>query len=127
MEPFRLLNLTQQIRDFSKPQRLTRLATDSHLDVGVARFARETVARLWEQHDRGDELLVILKGELSLRLRAKEGEQRHRLQAGDLFLIPREVPHSFDVLSEELELLYATPGEGNRGWNEQGDAVHRHA
>ncbi len=59
---------------------------------------------MWHQHDTTDELFLVLKGELSIKL--AEGDVR--LKAGDLYVVPRGVQH-MPVAEQEVQLLLLEP------------------
>jgi mannose-6-phosphate isomerase-like protein (cupin superfamily) len=94
--------------------------------VGVARLLDREVGGLWEQHDGGDEYLVIVAGRATLRFRDRGAEVEVAVTAGDLVTIPVGIAHSFSIEEGELHLLYVTPLEGNQGWASDGRAVRRH-
>ncbi len=94
---------------------------------GVARLPKNIVDGLWEQHDEGEEILVAIAGSFTFRLQLPDGEIAERdVAAGDMVVVPKGCPHSFRVHSEELQILFVTPKEGNHGWSEHGGPVDRH-
>ena len=59
------------------------------------------------RHTREDEQVVLLDGEVTIRL----GDETHHLRAGDTLALPRGVPHAHEVTSETAHILtVATPG-----------------
>ena len=94
---------------------------------GVARLPKNIVDGLWEQHDQGDEILVVIAGNFTFRLQLPDGQIAERdAAAGDMVVVPKGYPHSFRVHSEELQILFVTPKDGNHGWSEHGGPVDRH-
>jgi quercetin dioxygenase-like cupin family protein len=68
-------------------------------------------------HTREDEQVVVLKGEILVRL----GDATHRLTAGATLALPRGVPHAHLVTSEQARLLtVAVPGGFERLFTELG-------
>jgi len=65
----------------------------------------------WERHPAGDEILVLLAGELELVLDTDRGEQRAVLKAGQTFIVPKGVWHR-GIVKEPGQLLFVTPGAG---------------
>ncbi|MEZ5375118.1 MAG: cupin domain-containing protein [Acidimicrobiales bacterium] len=58
-------------------------------------------------HHREDTALLVLEGELTVAV----GDVEQGVSAGGFVWLPRNVPHSFRVESEEVHLLeFATPG-----------------
>jgi mannose-6-phosphate isomerase-like protein (cupin superfamily) len=65
----------------------------------------------WERHPAGDEILILLSGELELVLEMPDGEQRAVLQAGETFVVPRGVWHR-GIVRQPGQLMFITPGGG---------------
>ena len=74
----------------------------------------------WERHPAGDEILILLSGELVLVLEAaRRGAargsgrriRRVALQAGQTFVVPQGVWHRAEV-KKPGTLLFITPGAG---------------
>jgi quercetin dioxygenase-like cupin family protein len=65
----------------------------------------------WERHPAGDEILVLLSGELELVLETERGEERASLKAGQTFIVPKGVWHR-GVVKKPGELMFLTPGSG---------------
>jgi mannose-6-phosphate isomerase-like protein (cupin superfamily) len=59
---------------------------------------------LWHQHEDEDELFLVVKGALTIRLR--EGEIH--LQAGEFAIIPRGVEH-LPAAAEEAQVILLEP------------------
>ncbi|MDB5203312.1 MAG: cupin protein [Ferruginibacter sp.] len=58
-------------------------------------------------HTREDETFIILEGEVEYTV----ADQTFRAKAGDSMFLPKNIPHSFKILSEKLEtLILLTPG-----------------
>jgi mannose-6-phosphate isomerase-like protein (cupin superfamily) len=114
------------ILDFDRPRILADFDADGAVMVGVARLSRDTIHGLWERHDGGDEILVVIRGRLTATFREAREDRQLAAGAGDVILIPRGVPHSFAITSDEVELLFLTPRSGNTGWSDDGKTVSRH-
>ena len=65
----------------------------------------------WERHPAGDEILVLLSGEMELVLDDGEGEKRARVEAGQTFIVPKGVWHRA-IVKKPGELMFVTPGAG---------------
>jgi quercetin dioxygenase-like cupin family protein len=82
-----------------------RADTDGQLAVMEQRAPRGFSPPL-HVHRREDTALLVLDGELRVRV----GDDERTLGVGDFAWLPRDVPHSFRVESEEAHLLeLATP------------------
>ena len=66
---------------------------------------------LWHSHADAEELFLVLKGRLTLRLRDRDVQ----LEEGELFIVPRGVEH-LPVAEEEVHVLLFEPkGTRNTG------------
>jgi len=65
----------------------------------------------WERHPAGDEILVLLSGELEIVVDTGAGEQRAVLKAGETFVVPRGLWHR-GIVRQPGELMFITPGAG---------------
>lgn len=59
---------------------------------------------IWHKHETDDEMFMVIKGELTIRLRDRDIE----LSAGEFFIIPRGVEH-LPVAEEEVEVMLFEP------------------
>jgi len=114
------------IMDCDRPRILADFDTDGSVMVGVARLQRDTIHGLWERHDGGDEILMLIAGQLTATFREARADRVLEAGAGDVILIPRGVAHSFKIRSDEVQLLFLTPRSGNTGWSDEGRTVSRH-
>jgi mannose-6-phosphate isomerase-like protein (cupin superfamily) len=83
--------------------------------VGVirGRVPADFHADHWEIHPAGDELLMLLSGEVDLILEQRPRDRRIRLRAGKAFIVPRGRWHRF-VIRRPCKLLFCTPACGTR-------------
>lgn len=58
----------------------------------------------WHHHENEDELFLVVKGRLTLRLR----DQDIHLEAGEFFIVPRGVEH-LPIADEEAHVLLFEP------------------
>jgi mannose-6-phosphate isomerase-like protein (cupin superfamily) len=65
----------------------------------------------WERHPAGEEILVLMSGELELVLDTGGGEQRAVLKPGQTFIVPRGVWHR-GIVKKPGKLMFITPGAG---------------
>jgi mannose-6-phosphate isomerase-like protein (cupin superfamily) len=59
---------------------------------------------VWHKHDQEDELFLVLKGRLTIRLRDHDVE----LDEGEFFIVPRGIEHQ-PVATEEVHVLLFEP------------------
>lgn len=66
----------------------------------------------WERHPAGDEIVMLLSGQVTLVLRTGTGEDTVSLQtAGDYVIVPRNTWHTART-TLPTRMLFITPGEG---------------
>ena len=65
----------------------------------------------WERHPAGEEILVLMSGELELVLDTGKGEQRAVLEPGQTFIVPKGVWHR-GIVKKPGKLMFITPGAG---------------
>jgi mannose-6-phosphate isomerase-like protein (cupin superfamily) len=65
----------------------------------------------WERHPAGEEILVLMSGELELVLDTDGGEQRAVLEPGQTFIVPKGVWHR-GIVKKPGQLMFITPGAG---------------
>ena len=97
----KIVNLKEKfdrIREYWKPKIAAEL-NDSH--VKLVKLKGEFV---WHQHDREDELFLVVSGDLRIELRGGA----LRLRAGELAVIPRRMEHR-PVAKEEVQVLLLEP------------------
>lgn len=63
-------------------------------------------------HSAEDEMFVLLKGEGIFWA----GEQRHEVSAGGVVFLPRNLPHAFHFVSDEVDLLTLAVPSGMEGF-----------
>jgi mannose-6-phosphate isomerase-like protein (cupin superfamily) len=65
----------------------------------------------WERHPAGEEILLLLSGELELVLDTDQGEQQASLKPGQTFIVPKGVWHR-GIVKQPGQLMFITPGAG---------------
>jgi quercetin dioxygenase-like cupin family protein len=68
------------------------------------RIAKVKGEFIWHKHDDADELFLVVKGQLTIRLR----DEVATLSEGDLFVVPRGVEH-MPVAEEECWIMLFEP------------------
>lgn len=103
------INLKEKLALFDEPWTPKLVAKVNDTDIRLSKIQGEFV---WHHHDNTDELFLVLKGELLLRLRDRDV----RLRKGEMFVVPRGVEHK-PVAEEEAHLmtieLEGQPSTGN--------------
>jgi mannose-6-phosphate isomerase-like protein (cupin superfamily) len=78
------------------------------LEVGLAKMTQPP-PHSGERHPDGDELLVVLSGEVEVLLEEPPGNRSMRIGEREAFVVPQGVWHRV-VPQGTVELLYITPG-----------------
>ena len=96
-----LVNINEKLSRFSdhwSPKIVGEL-NDSY--VKVVKLKGEFI---WHHHDHEDELFLVIKGQLLMRLRDRD----IRLNPGEFLIVPRGVEH-MPVAEEEVHLVLLEP------------------
>jgi mannose-6-phosphate isomerase-like protein (cupin superfamily) len=103
------INLEEKLALFDELWTPKLVAKVNGTDIRLSKIQGEFV---WHHHDDTDELFLVLKGELLLRLPDRDV----RLREGEMFVVPRGVEHK-PVAEEEAHLmtieLEGQPSTGN--------------
>ena len=88
---------------------------EKRTDLGDGRLVGVTSQRadwpIWERHPGGDEILILLSGELDIVVETRRGNRKTRLKAGQTFVVPRGLWHRA-LVRKKGELMFITPGAG---------------
>jgi mannose-6-phosphate isomerase-like protein (cupin superfamily) len=102
------VNLADALASFDEPFQPRIVGTMNDYKLMVAKTMGEFV---WHTHPDTDDFFLVLKGELTIRLR--DGDVR--LRAGEMFVVPKGVEHC-PVAEEEAHVLLIEPtGTPNTG------------
>ena len=107
------MNLREKVVRFDEYWSPKNTAEMNDYHVKLAKLKGELV---WHTHEETDELFLVVKGSLRIRLRDREV----RLDEGELFVVPRGVEH-LPVAEDEVHVLLLEPrGTVNTG-DERGE------
>jgi mannose-6-phosphate isomerase-like protein (cupin superfamily) len=95
------VNLAEKFSLFSDTWSPKIVGQVNDFHVKLVKFAGEFV---WHHHDDEDELFLVVKGRLLIKLR----ERDIWLEAGEFVIIPRGVEH-LPVAEEEVQLMLFEP------------------
>jgi mannose-6-phosphate isomerase-like protein (cupin superfamily) len=95
------VNLAAAFRRFDDLWSPKIVAELNDYDVKLAKVKGEFV---WHQHAETDELFLVVKGQLRIRLRDRDVE----LSEGDLYVVPRGVEHC-PIAHDEVHILLIEP------------------
>ena len=79
-------------------------ASQVSLSDSYVKLAKLKGEFVWHQHDDEDELFLVVKGHLTIKLRDRDVE----LDAGEFVIIPRGIEH-LPVAAEEVHVLLLEP------------------
>ncbi len=94
MEKVNLAETFARVREHWSPKVVGRL---DDYEIKLAKLMGEFV---WHTHEEADELFLVVRGRLTIRLRAREVA----LEAGEFFVVPRGVEHQ-PVAPQECEVV----------------------
>jgi quercetin dioxygenase-like cupin family protein len=97
--------------DFWNDLRTGKLGSFSRM---ISFSAFEGAWSTWEKHPAGEEVVLLLSGEVELALELPTGESRVTLdQPGAYVLVPRDIWHTARA-RRPSQMLFITPGAGTR-------------
>jgi mannose-6-phosphate isomerase-like protein (cupin superfamily) len=98
----RVVNLAETFGRFADhwPPKIVGDVNDMH--VKLVKLAGEFV---WHQHDREDELFLVVAGRLRMRLR--DGDQE--VSPGEFIIVPRGTEHCPVALTDEVHVVLLEP------------------
>jgi len=79
----------------------------------VSLFSFESDWGSWEVHPKGEELVMLLSGEMTLILERRGSEERIALEPGQFIIVPKGAWHTADVHAP-AKALFITEGEGTQ-------------
>ena len=111
------VNLTQAFSLFSDywHPRIAGELNDSY--VKLVKLQGEFV---WHHHETEDELFLVVKGTLTIRVREEQGEYDLVIKEGEFIVIPRGVEHC-PVAEEEVHVLLLEPKSTLNTGTERGE------
>lgn len=95
------VNLSEKLAQFSEHWSPRIVGELNGQQVKLAKLQGEFV---WHQHETEDELFLVLKGQLTMRLR----DETVILNEGEFFIVPRGVEHQ-PVAEDEVHVLLFEP------------------
>lgn len=102
------VNLAAKLSLFSEHWQPRTVSQFNGHDVMVVKAQGEFV---WHKHDETDDLFLVLKGNLTIKLRDREVN----LGPGELFVVPKGIEHC-PMAKEEVHVLIIEPsGTPNTG------------
>jgi mannose-6-phosphate isomerase-like protein (cupin superfamily) len=63
---------------------------------------------MWHHHDNEDEMFLIVKGTMRMKIRDGRGEREERVGPGEFIIIPRGVEH-MPIADEEVHCVLLEP------------------
>lgn len=74
------------------------------LNGQIVKLVKQKGEFVWHKHDQEDELFLVVKGRLRIRLRDRDVD----LHEGEFFIVPRGIEHQ-PVAEEEVHVLLFEP------------------
>jgi mannose-6-phosphate isomerase-like protein (cupin superfamily) len=63
---------------------------------------------VWHHHDEEDELFLVVKGTLRMKVRDEGSEREHTVREGEFLIVPRGTEH-LPIADEEVHLMLLEP------------------
>lgn len=107
------VNLSEKLDTFTEHWKPKIVGELNGQHVKLAKFKGEFV---WHHHDEEDELFLVLKGRMVLRLKDRD----INLDAGEFFIVPKGLEHC-PYADEEVHILLLEPASTLNTGNVRGD------
>lgn len=101
------LTITEDTTEDEANAAVRNVAKIGNLTLGVMSYTGLTP---WERHPDGDELLLVLDGDLDVTVLSDEGPVTRKLRAGEAFVCPQGLWHRQNA-EKSVSMLYGTPIE----------------
>jgi mannose-6-phosphate isomerase-like protein (cupin superfamily) len=98
----RVVNLSERFSRFSEHWSPKIVGEVNDVHVKLAKLSGEFV---WHQHEREDELFLVVEGRLRIRFRAGDRE----VGPGEFIVVPRGVEHCPVALTDEVRVVLLEP------------------
>jgi mannose-6-phosphate isomerase-like protein (cupin superfamily) len=101
----RVVNLTQKLSSFSDfwSPKIAGELNDSYV-----KLVKMTGEFLWHNHEHEDELFLVLKGVLRMKLRDNGAEREEIVREGEFIIVPRGVEHT-PIADHEVHVMLLEP------------------
>ena len=101
------LTITADTTEAEASAAVRNVAKIGKLTLGVMSYTGQTP---WERHPDGDELLLVLDGDLEVTVLADDGPVTRKLRANEAFICPQGLWHR-QLAAKSVSMLYGTPNE----------------
>jgi mannose-6-phosphate isomerase-like protein (cupin superfamily) len=105
--PMRTINIAQKLSLFSDHFSPKIVGQVNDLHVKITKMKGEF---MWHHHDREDEMFLIVKGTLHMKIRENGAEREELIHPGEFIIIPHGVEH-FPFADEEVHMMLIEPKE----------------
>src|SRR5688500_7681853 len=98
-----LVEAFARISEVHAATRLADMEASCAWHLGVIEVTQASTAGMWERHDGGDELLIVVSGRMRMTLRRSDvcqSDERFEVAAGEALVIRRGVAHSAELLTD---------------------------
>ncbi len=99
------VNLAEKFSLFREPYQPKIIGEVNDSYVKAVKFLGDFV---WHHHDHEDELFLVVRGTLHMRVRENGTEQEFTMQPGEFIVIPRGVEH-LPSADEETQIILLEP------------------
>ncbi len=105
MSAIRVINFTEKFSTFDE---YWSPRVSGELNENYVKLAKLKGEFVWHHHEQEDEMFLVVKGVLRIRIRESEGERELTIRPGEYAIIPRGVEH-LPIADEEVHLVMVEP------------------
>lgn len=99
------INLAQKFSQFSEHYKPKIVGEINDSFIKLAKLQGDFI---WHHHDVEDELFLVVKGELRMKIRENDVEREEVIRPGEFIIIPHGVEH-FPSANEETHIMLLEP------------------
>jgi mannose-6-phosphate isomerase-like protein (cupin superfamily) len=103
--PIQVVNFAEQFSSFDEYWS-PRIAGE--LNENYVKLAKLKGEFVWHHHEHEDEMFLVVKGELRIRIRENGGEREVTIGPGEYVVIPRGIEH-LPIADDEVHLVMVEP------------------
>ncbi|MDT8069681.1 MAG: cupin domain-containing protein [Terriglobia bacterium] len=103
--PIQVVNFAEKFSSFDEYWS-PRIAGE--LNENYVKLAKLKGEFVWHHHEHEDEMFLVVKGELRIRIRENGGEREVTIGPGEYVVIPRGIEH-LPIADDEVHLVMVEP------------------
>jgi mannose-6-phosphate isomerase-like protein (cupin superfamily) len=105
MQPIRVVNLAEKFSSFQDCWSPRIAGEINDMYVKLAKLAGEFI---WHKHDNEDEMFLVVRGVLRMKIREEGSERELTIRPGEYLIVPKGMEH-LPIADEEAHVVLLEP------------------